>query len=205
MVLQILADFAKAVILGVAAAGMIAAAASFSRAEGIDGPETVEAGELAVFRSVEPGAWAIYPDVPFEVDSAENKMVFASPKKGEFTIFFCSIVDGKPVIQKFTFVNGADVSPSPDPEPKPEPAKVTESEKETLVWAVESVLKHIEEGTIRTPQGVRATFKSAVSARIQDPSVGLSLLLDDWTERTDWANIETVRNSFTGFLKEVQE
>ena len=174
----------------------------------IIGPESVPAGELAVFESGEPGAWAIWPECRIEADSAGDKVFFASNIETEFTLIFCHIVDGAPVIETKNFVNGVLPEPGPGPEPKPEPEpekKLSAEEKETARWAFESVISHIDGGRLRTQQGVRSTFKNAVMSRLETVSDAFSAQLDKWTEETDFTSMDSIRASFSRFLAELED
>lgn len=200
MTLQILADFAKAaIVIAVVAVAVLAHGATIS------GPEVVEPGTLAVFEADSDGVFIVYPNDPANYTAGKDgrTLYFASNTAGTFTVIFAFIEEGVAKIATTEFHNGGP-EPGPEPEPIPTPKpELTELERETAKWAFSSVLSHIEAGRIKTPQGVRATFKQAISARIPDISETFSKTLDEWTERTDFSDVNTIKKSFTGILEEL--
>lgn len=202
MPLQILADFAKAaIVVAVVAVAVLAHGAT------VTGPEVVEKGSLAVFESDADGVFVVYPNDPANYTAGKDgrTLYFASNTAGTFTVIFAFVEEGVAKIATAEFHNGG---PEPGPEPTPEPIptpkpELTELEREAAKWAFSSVLSHIDAGRIKTPQGVRATFKQAISARIPDISETFSKNLDEWTERTDFSDVNTIKKSFTGILEEL--
>lgn len=187
-----------------------------SPAATLSAPERVEAGRLATVKSDVKGDWLIYPPTGADLakDSDEQTLYFVARKDGELTIIFFGVESGKPVISQTTVTIGAAPEPSPSPEPSPAPTpsiKLTDREKTAAKAALTAVIQGVEAGTIRTPQGARSTFKQTLVAKGQVCNGrtctlpdSLSALADDWTERSDFSSVETVKASFEGFLKEVE-
>lgn len=203
MPLQILADLAKAIIvLGIVC---LFGLAKLTHGATISGPEVVEPGTLAVFEADSDGVFIVYPNDPANYTAGKDgrTLYFASKTAGTFTVIFAFIEEGVAKIATTEFHNGGP-EPGPEPEPIPTPKpELTELERETAKWAFSSVLSHIEAGRIKTPQGVRATFKQAISARIPDISETFSKTLDEWTERTDFSDVNTIKKSFARILEEL--
>lgn len=204
MTLQILSDLAKAIIVfGIVC--LCFGLAKLTHGATISGPEVVEPGTLAVFETDSDGVFVVYPNDPANYTAGKDgrTLYFASNTAGTFTVIFAFIEEGVAKIATTEFHNGGP-EPGPEPEPIPTPKpELTELERETAKWAFSSVLSHIEAGRIKTPQGVRATFKQAISARIPDISETFSKTLDEWTERTDFSDVHTIKKSFTGILEEL--
>ena len=167
------------------------------------GNKEVTAGTLATFESDVAGDWLVLPEkgVPtFAKDCDGKRIFFASPEIGEFTVIFCAVEDGKPTIAVWGFTNGK-MKPEPEPEPEPEPDGLTEVEKGAVVWAVESVLQHVENGSLRTPQGMRATFKQALVTRLGTVSETLNGKLGEWTQTIDFSTVRTTSDGLKKILE----
>lgn len=206
MTLQILADLTKAIIVfGIVC--LCFGLAKLTHGATISGPEVVEPGTLAVFEADSDGVFIVYPNAPENYTAGKDgrTLYFASNTAGTFTVIFAFVEEGVAKIATTEFHNGGpEPGPEPDPEPIPTPKpELTELERETAKWAFSSVLSHIEAGRIKTPQGVRATFKQAILARIPDISETFSKNLDEWTERTDFSDVTTIKTSFETFMKEL--
>jgi len=173
-------------------------------------PERADAGRLQKVTSDVQGDWLIYPPDAADLakDSDEKTLYFVGRRDCELTVIFFGVEKSKPVITQTTVIIG----PVPEPTPEPSPAPVislTQKDKETAAYALRRVIDGIDAGTIRTPQGARSTFKQEIqrkscSGGYCQISPELSAALDVWTEQTDFANCETVKASFEGFLKEVE-
>lgn len=183
-----------------------------SGAATLSAPERVDAGRLATVKSNVRGDWLIYPPDGADLakDSDEQTLYFVARRDCELTVIFFGVEDGKPVITQ----TAIQIGPAPAPEPSPTPAPVvtlTDREKAAAHAALTAVIQGVEAGTIRTPQGARSTFKQTLTQRGQVCKGGtcylpdsLSRLADEWTARTDFTTVETVKASFEGFLKEVE-
>ena len=144
----------------------------------LTGPDALEPGTLGIYTSDTPGAFLMIPASEWEiaVDSNGKQVCFATMHEGQYTLIQSTIEDGEIVQTTKTIIVGK-ATPKPEPEPKPEPTpeptpspkKVTvvlqEAERQALLGAVEATLQAMEDGTIRTPQGARSTFKNALWSR----------------------------------------
>ena len=180
----------------------------------LNGPETVTAGRIAVFTAEVEGDALIFPaeHVDLLKDSDKKTFYTATNVPGKYTLIFFAVEDGKPALSQKVFEVKALPSPSPEPSPAPSPAPepepgpdldLTEQEKEGLIWALQSVCYHIEKGNLSSSSGIRASFKTAVTQKILTETKAVSGLLDDWTQRTDWTNAESIKKSFSTFLAEM--
>ena len=185
-----------------------------SGAATLSAPERVDAGRLATVKSDVKGDWLIYPPDAADLakDSDEQTLYFVARRDCELTIIFFGVESGKAVISQTAIQIGP--APDPDPAPTPSPAPVvtlTEREKAAAHAALSAVIDGVEAGTIQTPQGARSTFKQTLTAKCQVCNGrtcylpdSLSRLADDWTERTDFSSVATVKASFESFLPEVE-
>lgn len=187
-----------------------------SGAATLSAPERVDAGRLATVKSDVKGDYLIYPPDAADLakDSDEQTLYFVARRDCELTIIFFGVENSKPVISQTTVTIGTAPDPSPSPEPSPSPSptiKLTDREKAAAKAALTAVIQGVEAGTIRTPQGARSTFKQTLMAKGQVCNGrtctfpdSLSALADDWTERTDFSSVATVKASFESFLPEVE-
>ena len=185
-----------------------------SQSATLSGPQRAEAGRLATVKSDVKGDWLIYPPDAADLakDSDEQTLYFVARRDCELTIIFFGVESGKAVISQTAIQIGP--APDPDPAPTPSPAPVvtlTEREKAAAHAALSAVIDGVEAGTIQTPQGARSTFKQMLTAKGQVCNGrtcylpdSLSALADDWTERTDFSSVATVKASFESFLPEVE-
>lgn len=173
----------------------------------IVGSDTITTGELATFTADIEGDCLVYPSEGIGLAKDTNKKTFyiVGKNEGVYTLIFFGVENGNPALKQFEFVIVPDVEPEPEPKPEPKPIyNLTETEKETAIYALESVLNHIDRGTIRTPQGARATFKNAVKSRVSDVSEGFGKVLDQWTNETDFTNVQTIKTSFERIRSSIQ-
>ena len=108
-------------------------------------------------------------------------------------------IAAKKTVDKNSKVNLV-VSKGPEPEPDTD---LTETEKEGLIWALQSVCYHIEKKNLSSPAGIRASFKTAVMQKILTETKAVSKTLDDWSTRTDWSSSASIKKSFEAFLVEM--
>ncbi len=169
----------------------------------IVGKDTVTVGELATFEASIEGDCLVYPSEGVGLAKDSNKKTFyiVGKNEGVYTLIFFGVENQSPALKQFEFVIAPDCKPQPIPEPQPTPVyNLTENEKEVAIYALESVLNHINRGTIRTPQGARATFKNAIVNRVVNISEGFEKTLEQWTQETDFTNVQTIKNSFEKIL-----
>lgn len=181
---------------------------------GLTGPESVTAGRIAVFTADAEGDALIFPadHVDLLKDSDKKHFYIATNIPGKYTLIFFAVEDGKPALSQRVFEVKALPKPDPKPEPEPEPEPkpepdldLTQMEKEGLIWALQSVCFHIEKGSLKTPAGIRASFKTAVKQKILTESPAVSAKLNDWSARTSWADSASIKSSFEKFLAEMGE
>lgn len=106
-------------------------------AQEISGPATVPVNRLSTFEitGVEQADWGLVSasdGCDLSVDSGTLKVYVVPYKPGTVFLHAAVIVDGKPVLSRFSFEAVGDVQPDPDPgpepkpDPKPEPVTLTD-------------------------------------------------------------------------------
>lgn len=175
-------------------------------------PETADVGRMQTAKSSVKGDWMIYPPDAADLakDSDEQTLYFVARRDCELTIIFFGVEDGKPVISQTAVMVGETPAPTPSPAPIPV-VTLSEREQAAAVGALNAVITGIDTGTIRTPQGARSTFKQTLMTKGQVCMGGtcklpesLQTLADEWTGRADFSTLDGIKNSFEGFLKEVE-
>ena len=135
-----------AILVAAFIAGWFFASMTFGQ---IVGPTKTQAGTLAVFETTEPADWSVSPSIKttgmYFPDSTGTKLYFASPIKGDYEINAAVILDGKPTLLTFAFVNGEGVSPGPSPEPEPTPQPKTLAD-----WVKENIPSNAKQEEINT-------------------------------------------------------
>lgn len=182
----------------------------------LSGPETVKPGELASIECDETGEWIITPKkgIQFAKDSNGQKIYIVGQKEGEYTVIFFGVVKGNPVLLEKDITIGTP-EPEPEPEPSPSPAPVVKNlnaeDRAALAASLTFTIQSIETGRIRTVQGARSTFKQSITSRASvcdgmscHLKKEVSEVLDAWTDEADFSTLETTKESFQSFLKEVQ-
>lgn len=177
-------------------------------------PERADAGRLQKVTSDVQGDWLIYPPDAADLakDSDEKTLYFVGRRDCELTVIFFGVEKSKPVITQTTVIIGPVPEPTPEPSPAPVPVvTLSDREKAAAGLALNTVIMEIEDGTITTPAGARSTFKQVLMKTGQVCNgrkcylpENLVKLADDWTNRTDFSTLEGIKNSFEGFLKEVE-
>ena len=144
------------------------------------------------------------------------RLYFVARRECELTIIFFGVEGGKAVISQTAVQIGPAPNPDPAPTPDPSPAPVpvvtlSEREKAAAGLALNTVIMEIEDGTITTTAGARSTFKQVLmkTGQVCDGRKcylpgNLVKLSEDWTQRTDFSTLDGIKNSFEGFLKEVE-
>ena len=111
---------------------------------------------------------------------------------------------------------GEKVEPLPTPTPTPNPApapsfKISQEDKEAVIYALQRVISGVDNGSIKTAQGCRSTFKQALMQKGQVCNgrtcylrESLQKIADDLTEQTDFDSAETVKTSFQYFLDRIE-
>ena len=171
-------------------------------AQEIVGPERVVPGSLATFGSPDDmggASWCLIPNEPqgcFQVDTSSQKIYFASPTEGHYTIIAAMVVDGKPLLISKTFTNAKDdtkPSPGPDPQPIPNPPDSLESwtktnipelvkstnlakERELIANCFEQISAKIGV-TIKTPQNAQTQLRLAIVSSLAKSS---KTAINDW-------------------------
>ena len=173
-------------------------------AQEIAGPERVTPGSLATFTApseMDGASWCLIPNEPqgcFQVDSSSQKIYFASPVEGRYTIMVAMVADGKPLLVSKTFANAKDdVKPSPGPEPlpnpKPSPPDSLDSwiktsipelikstnlakERELIANSFEQTAAKIGT-TIKTPQNAQTQLRLAIVSGLAKSS---RTAINDW-------------------------
>lgn len=170
----------------------------------IDGPDQTRTGALAVFEIMpaQVADWNITPtsgtEDSFQVDSATDKLYFASPKSGTYHLVAAIIVDGKPQLMTHAFVNQGDNEikppPGPIPSPIPEPEqplttwiktelpKLVKSqnlvqEQKLVAQCFRETVQKIETGTIQTAQNARSQLQITLTMSLAFASESA---IDDW-------------------------
>lgn len=172
----------------------------------IKGADVVNVGELNTFESSIPGDVLIYPKngIGLAKDTNKQRFYVVGLEQGVYTLIFFGIEDNAPALIQYEFVIGKGNSPAPIPTPEPAPKyNLSTKEKETVVWAIDSVLNHISRGTIRTPQGARATFKTAIAGKVE-VSEGLGEALDAWTKEIDMTDVDTMKSGLEKIKKDLE-
>lgn len=147
-------------------------------------------------------------------DSDGLTLYFVPLRNGTLYVTFLYIQDGTIIYDQIPVPIGSAPEPDPEPEPSPSPApkiKLTDREKTAAKAALEVVINGVENGTIKTPAGARSTFRQTLQAKgtVCDGRQcyipqNLQDLADNWTERTDFSSVESIKTSFQGFLQEVE-
>lgn len=187
-----------AFLIGLGLANLVAAQTR------IEGPDQTRTGTLSIFEIL-PGQiadWTITPTAgtrdTFQVDSAGDKLYFASPNAGTYHLACAIVVDGKPQLLTHAFVNqgGEDNNPSPDPTPSPTP----EPERPLAAWINAELPKLVESSNLQHEQQLVAqcfretvqkidadTIKTAQNARTQlQLGLTMSLALTSETAIEQW-------------------
>lgn len=182
----------------------------------LTGPENAAVGRLITINSDIKGDWLVYPPNAADMakDSDEKTLYMVARQEGEFTVIFFGVENSKPVITQMELFVGKIVHPNPEPSPNPNPApitKISQDDKEALIYALQRVISGVDNGSIKTPQGARSTFKQALMTKGQVCNgrncylrESLQKIADELTERTNFDTAETVKNSFETFLSEVE-
>lgn len=176
------------------------------------GPSEVKPGDLVTFTSDVPGDFMVYPPGKgsFAKDSDKTHIYFVSTKTGQYSLIHFGVENGQPIITTHDFIVG-DAEPEPSPIPVPDISKLTQTEKEAVIYALTYTISSIENGSISTPQGARSTFKQTLTqkgmvcdGRNCQLRPALSTLLNEWTAQTDFDSLDAMKEAFENFLKEVQ-
>lgn len=177
----------------------------------LTGPDTVNEGRIALFEADTDGDALLFPAEHTDLfkDSDKRRFYVATNIPGKYTLIFFAVEDGKPALCQKVFEVKALPRPSPSPDPDPKPptpdVKLTEAEQDALIYALQSCCYHIEKQKLKTPAGIRASFKTAINEKIVTESAALSQKLDQLTKRTDWTDAQSVKTCFVGFLEELGE
>lgn len=178
----------------------------------IEGPDKIQAGRIASFSADIEGDAILFPAGAADLvkDSGGKRFYIAGNTAGQYTLIFFAVEEGKPAIIQKVFEIQALPKPEPAPEPEPEPDPdpipdfdLSEIEKDGLIYALQSVCYHIEKGNLKTPAGIRASFKTAIRQKILTETKALSSTLDNLTTRTDWKTAASIKTSFVQFLAEL--
>lgn len=183
----------------------------------VKGPEFVEAGNIAVFTSDKPTAWAVVPESYSEsvyIDSDGKSLIFASPVQGAVTVIGATAGDGdKPNIEVRTFYNG---TKGIEPEPgtlanltRAEIGKIDASVQTIgcarLAAVFEKVVDGIEQKIIRTPEGARETFRrywEYEAARTGNGTLeAFRPAILKISNAIDWKDAESVKKDFQDVIK----
>ena len=187
-----------------------------SSAATLSAPQFAEVGRLQTVQSDVKGDWLIYPPDGADLakDSDEQTLYFVARRECELTIIFFGVEEGKPVISQTAVMIGAEPAPSPSPDPTPAPVpavKLTEREKAAALAALNAVIDGVDAGNIKTTNGARSQFKQTLMAKGQVCNgrtcylpENLKTLTENWTERTNWDTVATVKESFETFINEVE-
>ena len=182
----------------------------------LSAPEFAEVGRLQTVKSDVKGDWLIYPPDGADLakDSDEQTLYFVARRDCELTIIFFGVEGGKPVISQTAIMIGAEPAPSPLPDPTPSPVpavKLTERERSAALAALNAVIDGVDAGNIKTTNGARSVFKQTLTAKGQVCNgrtcylpENLKALTENWTERTNWDSVATVKESFETFINEVE-
>ena len=179
----------------------------------ITGPDSVEVGELATFSADVEGDWIVVPakGVGVAKDTGKKALYLSATREGDFTIIFFSVENGQPVItQRAVTVGTPEPAPAPEPSPAPTPKlNLTDAEREAASEAFQAVINGIEAGTIRTPQGARATFKKTLVQKVGTCSGGSCSLSSGLTTAIETLekgmDLTTLDGLKTGFEKALEE
>lgn len=189
---------------------------SFTNGATLTGPENAAVGRLITINSDVKGDWLIYPPNAADMakDSDEKTLYMVARQEGEFTVIFFGVENSKPVITQMELFVGEIVHPNPEPSPNPNPApitKISQEDKEALIYALQRVISGVENGSIKTANGARSTFKQAIMAKGQVCNgrtcylrESLQKITDELTEQTDFDSAETVKTSFQYFLDRIE-
>lgn len=180
----------------------------------ISGPESVQTGQLVTFTADIEGDWLVVPakGVGVAKDTGKKALYFAATCEGDYTLIFFAVENGAPVItQKALTVGEVKPEPKPEPEPSPDPnpaptVMLTAAERAAVSSVMTSIIKGIDVGTIRTPQGARATFKQMLSDKICSGgscalSNELTQAIKDWESTMDITTLSGIRSGFTTILE----
>ena len=173
----------------------------------IAGPESVQIGQLATFSADVEGDWIVVPakGVGVAKDSGKKAMYLAATREGELTVIFFGVEAGTPVItQRALTVGTPEPAPAPEPSPAPTPKlNLTDAEREAASEAFQAVINGIEAGTIRTPQGARATFKKTLVQKTVNCANGqcslsanVSKAISEWERSMDLTTLDGIREGF---------
>ncbi len=217
-----------------ALAVVLALAVSAAQAE-ISAPTACVNGELAILKTQEKATWAVYPATyrtAIYVSDDGKTCVFASPYKGTVTFIAASIQGEEVVIDQHTLYNGVEAPepaptpvPTPNPQPKPEPVETLEgvtkaeaekvksenkvAEIEALSSAFSEVASGIDRGTVKSPEGARATFRGLwVEKAIQISENSLTTwekAVSAISAKIDNTSITTIKKDYTTVAKALGE
>ena len=166
-------------------------------AQELAGPARVTPGSLAIFvtpSDTGSASWCLIPNEPqgcFQVDTSSQKIYFASPTEGHYTIIAALIVEGKPLLISKTFTNGKNDAIPPIPTPNPPntleswiktnlPELVKSSnlakERELVANCFEQTATKIGV-TIKTPQNAQTQLRLAIVSNLAKSS---RTAINDW-------------------------
>ena len=166
-------------------------------AQEIVGPERVTPGSLAAFTAppeVDGASWCLIPNEPqgcFQIDTSSQKLYFASPIEGRYTIIAALIVEGKPLLISKTFTNGKDDAIPPIPTPNPPDTleswiktNLPELVKSTNITKEREVIANCFEQTaakigiiIKTPQNAQTQLRLTLVSSLAKSS---RTAVNDW-------------------------
>ena len=183
----------------------------------LEGPDSCEAGTLAIIRSDCEAVWTVYPSTysnSFATADGGKTLFFASPVKGEVAIIAASVnEDGKPTLDALTLRNGMD---DPEPTPTPEPGTLEEiiktgsvgkdrAELAALAESFEYVVAAIDQRTVTTPAGARETFRAVWANKgsaVKTTALNdLSALIRAISAQIDNSSVNSLRNDYARCAK----
>lgn len=180
----------------------------------ITGPEVVKTGTLQVFESDASGDWLVYPmnKAGFAKDSDQKKLYLVANEEGEYTVLHFVVKDGEPVIEAVQFVAG-EIEPGPEPTPQPVVKyDLTTVERTAIVKAIDYTLEGIESGEVKTPQGARSAFKQKLNetgmvcnGRTCSLRPGIKKYIDEWSDKINYSDTTTIKESLTRLREGVEE
>lgn len=181
----------------------------------LSGPErTAEVGHLQKWKSNIKGSWMVFPPDAVEManDSDGLTLYFVPLRNGTLYVTFLYIQDGTIIYDQIPVPIGSAPEPEPSPSPVPVVKKLSAEDRAALAASLTFTIQSIETGRIRTVQGARSTFKQSITSRASvcdgtscHLKKDVSEVLDAWTDEADFSTLETTKESFQIFLKEVQK